>query len=411
MSQIRIQLPPVFDYQARAFFGPERYAVVEGSTKAGKTYPCMLWLFSEMGRVGGDGRAFWWLAPTHNQAEMVYGRMCRMLRDADPEQLTWKSNDTRKRIIVNGRGVMDFKTGEDPDNLYGDDVYGAVMDEYTRQREEAWIALRSTLTATGGRCRFVGNVKGRKNWGYRLARRAEDPASGMRYSKFTADDAIGAGIMPESEIEDARKSLPHAVFRELYYAEASDDGSNPFGLDSIRKQVRPLSTLNPVCFGLDLARKVDYTVLVGLDENGAVCRFERWHGLSWEHTTARVLAAIGQVPTLADSTGVGDVVVERLAAKANVVGYQFTNKSKQQLIEGLAVDIQTGRVWFPDGDIVNELESFEYVSSRTSVFYSAPEGQHDDCVCALALAAKQHGSASCVPEFYVGVVGGKGLRR
>jgi hypothetical protein len=55
-------------------------------------------------------------------------------------------------------------------------------------------------------------------------------------------------------------------------------------------------------------------------------------------------------------------------------------------MEGLVLAIQTRKVRFPPGPIVAELEQFEYVFTRTGVRYSAPEGYHDDCVMALALA-------------------------
>jgi len=411
LNEVKIQLPPVFPYQDKALFGPERYAVIEGSTKVGKTYPSIIWLLSEMGRRGGAGRNFWWVAPTHEQAEIAYGRLKRMLMNADAEQTTWRYHDTKKRIEINGLGVATFKSGEEPDNLYGDDVYGAVMDEFTRQREEAWTALRSTLTATGGRCRLIGNVKGRKNWGWRLARKAENPENGMRYSKLTAEDAIESGIMTREELEDARKMLPEAVFRELYYAEAGEDGSNPFGLNALRECIRPMSTLSPVCYGVDLARKKDYTVVIGLDENGSVCRFERWHQMGWDATVARIVGIINGCPTLVDSTGVGDAVLPHIQAKAvRAEGFIFTQKSKQQLIESLAVDIQSGKIGYPEGQIVKELESFEYLPTRTGVTYSAPDGETDDCVCALALAAKQYVSNSIVPHFYVGVSDTKSKR-
>ena len=35
------------------------------------------------------------------------------------------------------------------------------------------------------------------------------------------------------------------------------------------------------------------------------------------------------------------------------------------------------------------MESFEYEQTRTGVRYSAPEGLHDDCVVALALAVQK----------------------
>ena len=45
---------------------------------------------------------------------------------------------------------------------------------------------------------------------------------------------------------------------------------------------------------------------------------------------------------------------------------------------------------YPEGVIVSELEAYEYVYTRGGVTYSAPQGQHDDAVCALALAVAQH---------------------
>ncbi len=68
-------------------------------------------------------------------------------------------------------------------------------------------------------------------------------------------------------------------------------------------------------------------------------------------------------------------------------------------MEGLAVAIQQQRIRFPEGSIKAELEAFEYVYSRTGVHYSAPEGLHDDCVCALALAVSTLGKTSTAEAF------------
>jgi hypothetical protein len=75
----------------------------------------------------------------------------------------------------------------------------------------------------------------------------------------------------------------------------------------------------------------------------------------------------------------------------NYEGFKFSQSSKQQLMEGLAVAIQQGQVSYPDGVVVRELEQFEYVYTRTGVHYAAPDGAHDDCVCALALAVEKTG--------------------
>jgi len=58
-------------------------------------------------------------------------------------------------------------------------------------------------------------------------------------------------------------------------------------------------------------------------------------------------------------------------------------------MEGLRSAIQRREIRFPPGPIRDELESFEYTYTPTGVRYSAPNGAHDDCVVALALAVKQ----------------------
>lgn len=380
--------PWLAEYQQQALFGSERYGVVEGSTKCGKTAPCLIWL-AEQTMFGGEGQNHWWVAPVYPQAEIAYRRMKRGL----PRDIM-KTHDSDRWIELPGGRRMWFKSAEKPDNLYGDDVYSAVIDEASRCREESWHAVRSTLTATRGPLRIIGNVKGRKNWAYALARKAEAGAPGMSYKRITAFDAIQAGILSNEEIEQARADLPEAVFRELYLAEPSDDGGNPFGLKAIGDCVSSLSGAKPAVWGWDLAKSVDWTVGIALDADGVVCRFERFQK-PWDATIERIVEVTGSTPALVDSTGVGDPIVEMLQKRpgSRFEGYKFTSESKQRIMEGLAVAIQKQEIAYPEGSIRSELENFEYEYTRTGVRYTAPDGFHDDCVCALALAVSQKAHA------------------
>jgi hypothetical protein len=376
------QRPWMYAKQERAIFAPERIVCIEASTKSGKTVGCMVWL-AEQAMGGKAGRNYWWVAPIYPQAKIAYRRLKRGL----PARVFTANENELTLTLANG-AVIWFKGADRPDSLYGEDVYAAVIDEASRCKDEAWHAVRSTLTQTRGPLRIIGNVKGRKNWAYQMARKAEDGEPGMHYAKITALDAVEAGVLDVQEIEDARRDLPADVFQELYMAEASDDGGNPFGIEAIRACIAPLSQGAPSAWGWDLAKSVDWTVGIALDGTGAACRFSRWQG-PWETTTDRIIAETAKIRAFVDSTGVGDPILERLQkGRQNYEGYHFTAPSKQRLMEGLAVAIQRGEVTFPDGPIVNELEAFEYVYTRTGVRYSAPEGMHDDCVCALALAVQ-----------------------
>lgn len=326
------------------------------------------------------------------QSRIAFERMKRALATVD--RSLWKPNDTDRTIEILGAGKMWFKSGEVPDNLYGDDVYAAVIDEASRLREESYFAIRSTITATRGQTRIIGNVKGKQNWFYKMCRKAEAGRSDWHYSKLTAYDAVEGGILYLDEIEDAKSELPENVFNELYMAEPADDGGNPFGIAAIQACIAPMSTDPAKCWGWDLAKSYDWTVGVGLDRDGAVCKFERWQA-PWEVTIPKIIS-ITDAQGLLDSTGVGDPIDERVRRETNgvVTGFKFTPQSKQQIMEGLAVSIQQGIISFPEGPIVSELEMFEYEYTRTGVRYSAPAGVHDDCVCALALANKLY----AVPE-------------
>jgi hypothetical protein len=386
--------PWLYPAQRRAIFDapdingdPARYSFIEASTKAGKTSACIAWLFEQAAK-GEDGDNYWWVAPVYAQAKIAFRRMKRGL----PRELY--SSDQQEMTITLSNGVMIwFKSADNPDNLYGDDVRAAVVDEASRVKEEAWHAVRSVLTATRGPLRCIGNVKGRKNWFYQLARKAEAGEVNMHYSKLTAWDAVAGGVLSRDEIEDAQKLLPEAVFRELYLAEASDDEGNPFGLKHIKACTIPqMSFKRPRAIGVDLAKKQDWTVAIGLDDDGVQCGFDRWQKVPWGETTNRLVKIIGFTDTHADSTGVGDPIVEELQKRCNfkVTGYGFTPASKQRLMEGLAMAIQSEKVRFIEGPITAELENFEYEYTRTGVRYTAPEGFHDDCVMALALAVEQY---------------------
>jgi hypothetical protein len=391
-SIVRYTRPPCYPKQQEAIFEPRgkdgrraRYSFIEASTKAGKTRGCIAWLAEQAILGGKPGRVYWWIAPVHPQAEIAYKRMKLAIRGG----FVFKTNDSDKEIVLVNGAVIQFKSGEKPDNLYGEDVYAAVIDEGSRVRQESWAAVRSTLTFTGGPIRVIGNVKGRKNWFYQLARKAEHGEPGWAHYKMTAYDAVAGGVFKEEEIEDARRTLLEYQFRELYLAEPGTDDGNPFGLDAIQGCVAPMSDEPPFAIGVDFAKSVDWTVVHALDRDGNTCGFERWQA-PWLITTPRVKDLVGPVPTLADSTGVGNPIVEELqTANPRLEGFLFTARSKQELMVGLASAIQKREVTFPRGVIVDELECFEYEYTPTGVKYSAPEGYHDDCVIALALAVEQ----------------------
>jgi hypothetical protein len=125
-----------------------RFSLTEASTKTGKTVGCIAWLF-EQALLGKRGQNYWWIAPVFGQAQIAFRRM----KVAIPRDL-YESTEVPPMITLMNGVVITFRSGEKPDGLYGEDVFAAVIDEASRMREEAWHALRSTLTATRGAARL-----------------------------------------------------------------------------------------------------------------------------------------------------------------------------------------------------------------------------------------------------------------
>jgi len=385
-KQFNYQRPPMYDKQRDAVFNDSRYSLVEASTKSGKTVSCLIWLIEQAILHGQAGQVYWWVSPTVAQSKVVFRRMKQWL----PPAMGTKFNESELMATLTNGTVIHFKTGENPDKLYGEDVHALVIDEASRCREESYHACRSVVTATNGPIRMIGNVRGRRNWFYVMCRRAEQGLDNYIYSKITAQDAVDGGVLDADEIEEAKVSLPAVVFNELYNAEPSENHANPFGEEAIRACISELSTDAATVFGIDVAKSVDYTVIIGLDQQKRVCYFERFQ-LPWNHTKQKIVNAVGDVECIVDSTGVGDSITEDLQSLLpRVEGFKFSSPSKQQLMQLLSNEIGTKAVRFPDNEIVDELLSFEYEHTRTGVKYNAPYGLHDDCVMALALALNAH---------------------
>jgi phage FluMu gp28-like protein len=409
---IRFEGAPLYPKQRAAIYDPNRISCIEASTKAGKTVGCLAWII-EQSLTGRSGWNYWWVAPVFGQAEIAFRRCWNMLA---PIKAMSKRNQSSMYITMpNGTRIW-FKSGERPDDLYGEDVYGAVLDEASRMREEAWHAIRSTLTYTKGPVRIIGNVRGRKNWFYKISRLAESGADDMAFHRLTAWDAVQSGVLDKREIESARRDFERLgqpeVFRQLYMAEALDDGTNPFGLAAIAaccEGIEDYSQEMAIAAGVDLAgrgainiEKVgdaesrDWTAIVALDRKGNatwVDRFRKPHRETMSEITRRVKRTM----CLMDSTGTGDALVEDLQRRGDmrVLGYTFTDRTRQDLLEGLALAIQEGSIRFPDlktsdgkGSLRDELESFEFTYSIKGVRYEVPTGS-DDIAMALALAVKR----------------------
>ena len=215
-----------------------------------------------------DKQRIAYITPTYLLGKVFF----KDILDRLPETI-YKKNETDLTIDFITGGSVRFFTGERLDALRGLKFHKAIIDEasYIPNLQDGWQnSIRPTLTDYKGSAIFLSTPKGR-NFFYSLYMKGGD--KDWQSFKFTTYD--NPHIDPE-EIDAAKAQLPHAVFEQEYMANPMENAANPFGSLHIQSCVKPLSTLPAAYYGIDLAKSVDYTVIIGLDINGDVCFFKRF---------------------------------------------------------------------------------------------------------------------------------------
>ena len=362
-SAAHINQKPILESQAR-------FNVLMCGRRFGKSELCLI----KIVKTACFGQNLAYITPTYKLAKVFFNKL--------GNALPYPKNQSDLKIDFPNGGSVEFFTGERLDGLRGRKFHGVIIDEaaFISDLESGWLnSIRPTLTDYKGWAMFLSTPRG-QNYFYSLFNKGgEKDWASFKYTTYDNP------YIDRDEIEDAKRQLPAAVFEQEYMANPMENAANPFGNEHIRNCIRPMSNREPVVFGIDLAKSYDYTVIIGLDSEGNTAFFSRFQK-DWNSTKQEILN-LPKKPIIIDSTGVGDPIFEDLQRAGLIInGLKFTQNSKQQLMVGLQTAIQTGRIGYPTGLIVNELEVFEYQYTASGVKYSAPSGFHDDCVMALALA-------------------------
>jgi hypothetical protein len=408
---------PNFDKLPKAYPGL-RFAVGACGTKFGKTYGCSIGLVQKAwNNTASDGTVlnypglYWWVAPTYAQSKMAY----RLTKTLLPKNFFEEQKADLRLILKDPDGsdhsYIEFKSAENDDNIRGFAVNHFIFDEAARGVSyESFVSVLTTVTQTFGTGVIISTPKGR-NWFYDIYNRG-DKSRLMSGEKDEFPEWMSVRmptwrnpfVKPQA-ISDLRNNLPSDVFEQEVAARFMKDGVGVFrNVDQCIKPGLFGPNGDPIwedpipgrryAVGVDLARKKDWTVITVLDTvRKHVVYFDRFNRIDWETQKRRILEVskrYNNALVCLDSTGLGDVIHSDLhGAGVNTEGYTISgSKPKQQLIDKLRVNVEFGRISYPQiKPLIYELDIYEYeVTSQGNVKYSAPSGKHDDCVIALALA-------------------------
>lgn len=333
----------------------------------------------------------WWVAPTYRQTEIAF----ELLIDALQPVMKKEPNHTKMRIDLINNSVIECRSADRYENMRGDGPSFVVFDEASKCPKAAWQeVVRPALMDNNGKAIFISTPWGR-DWFWELFQRGQDDSQPDWWSQSFPTSANP--FIPAEEIEEARRTTPQAIFDQEYMAVFNDDASSVFrGVD---RNIREGGYIEPALghfyvIGWDIAKYQDYSVFTVLDCNTRdIVYWQRLNGLEYRIQIDSYLVPLVQryngAHVVMDITGVGDPLLDEVRRRdIGCEGFYFTNSSKKQLIDGCVVAVEQGRITYPLlPTMIDELKAYSYeFTASKNVIYSAPEGQHDDCVISLALA-------------------------
>lgn len=387
------------DYQLEIHEDDSRFKVIVRGRRGGKTEEEIQG--AVMDAVRNPGR-HWIVGPNYRQIKSIVWTRLKAVLAVDSD---WEFNEqelyAHNKNILDDKGTptrIELKGADKEDSLVGVALKSLRVDEAALVRNNVWsLVLRPMLADYKAPAYFYSTPRG-KNWFYDLYMRGVNGDVGWR--SWRQPTAINKYIVQE-EIDEMKRDMTEMMFSQEVMAEFLSEETGVF--KKIRQCI--VGTYKPAVvgrfyvMGVDLAKTVDFTVLTVMDSvTREVVAWERFQDLSWSVQKLRVqelAAKYNNALCIVDSTGVGDPITEDLQRaglslwySGEKAGFKFTNDSKNQLINNLAIAIEQRRITFPNEPIlVDELNAFEYgITDGGRIKYGAPDGKHDDAVISLALA-------------------------
>lgn len=385
----------------------------------------------------------WWLAPSYKMADPAWRALTSAVRAAPGVTIS----HTHRRIDFPGGGSIQIRSAHDPDSLRGAGLDFVVLDEAAYMKPQVWPeVIRPMLVESRGRAIFLSSPRG-KNWFFDLFQRGlqspDEPAPAEGNRQMARDDnptlldspphlRAGAGVAstnPASNITPVAAANPPSStqnYQSFHFPTAANPLLSPDELESIRREtsertwqieylaqfeddlgqvfrgVRQVTTapLNPApspeqrcVMSIDWGRERNCSAMIVEDSiTKAVLAVDYFNKIDWplQYERIKTLAERWNVRTIyAEVNSIGSPNITALQrAGLPVRPFNTTNTSKAELIESLSLAIERCEITLPPHEaLLSQLAAFRVERLPSGNYrYTAPPGQNDDLVIALALA-------------------------
>jgi hypothetical protein len=363
-----------------------------------------------------SGQPTSWMSPSYRSLSDSWRDLKRIL-----QPITVEKSEQEHRIETNTGGVLDCWSLDNPDAPRGRKYKRVVIDEaaMVAYLGEAWQAvIEPTLMDLRGDAWFLSTPKGRNffctafNWGQDSERYPEWKSWQM---PTVANTTIPHLV---EEVERKRLTIPERIFRQEYMAEFIDDAGGVFrgvaeaatidategwpayaaNLVTTEEGVatfvaRGVDSAHQYIIGIDWGKLNDFTVLAVIDMTTMeLVALDRFNQIDYHVQIKRLKALASHFNTkslVPERNSIGEPLIEQLQRDGySVHAFTTTNASKTELIDALTLAFEKHELRILNLPVLlDELQAYEAERLPSGLLrYSAPEGYHDDCVMALALA-------------------------
>ena len=331
-----------------------------------------------------------WVSPVYSQCAKIQKEIMQAIGASG---IVKNCNYSDNYITLKNGSEILFRSAEKYDNIRGLTIDYGILDEAAFMKEDAWKeAIKPVFLVRGKKVLFISTPKG-KNWFHELYQLARSNDY-ENYKAYTGSSYDTPYINIE-EIEDAKRTLPPNVFQQEYLAKFIDSGGEVFS--NLQSNIMPTwgNNNSKIYCGVDLGKQEDFTVATFMNAQGQVVDIYRANAQEWTQMTREIITRVKryQATVMIEVNSIGDVIFEQVKSQwADTHPFITTSKSKNEIIEGLILDMNEDTIGIPDSHtfpaLLSELEVFtyEYNPKTRNIRYGHPSGLHDDCVISLAIA-------------------------
>lgn len=315
-------------------------------------------------------------------------------------------SESERRIDSPGGGMIAVRSAHNPDNLRGEGLDLAVLDEAAYMDSRVFPEIVRPMLATNRGSALLLSTPFGRNWFWQLFQRGCDPQFHNQWQSFHFPTSSNPYIEPE-ELEDIRHSTSRRVWLAEYQAAFTDDTGQVFR--GIRGAVGAGANPQPrpdhrYVAGVDWGREGDYTAIAIIDiDDKRMVALDRFNRVGWSLQRGRLRSICDRwepQQIWAEANSFGSPNIEALQQEGLPMrSFTTTSKSKSPLIESLALAIERKFIGLLDHPVLlAELVSYTMQRLPDGGYrYSAPSGMNDDTVMATALA--WHGVEKSGPLF------------